>query len=267
MNSVFKPYGLFFDDVSDESIKKQVCRTRDNTGRYYDIKIKNPWVLPEAKLNPNRFMVLVGERPDKALVQSKGGNTELPAIGESILGEVYGEIVCLGSSTPPKLVGTTSLFSNPSSRSGVPIAWSLTPSKPQHEKKDQEPNSTEGALTPGLVASTDSIQMGQGSNTMGIGAYGQTVDADKTTSKTQEADKAGGMLSTAPNLLQHYFIGLANAVALPMPHMVNLIKMVAIGKFVKQMVGKKGRRRDDGRWESGSGIFGLADEVAEIAKK
>lgn len=266
--SIFRPYGLFFDDVSQYSLSQQVCRARDAGGRYYDIKIKNPWVIPQARLNPERFLIIIGESPNDALVKPDPGKTDLPEIGKATVAEIFGEVVCLGGSNPPQLVGTTNLLSNPEARKNLPILWELNPSKPQHEEDDPDAGKYSGAQTPGITSSqSGGMSIGQGTNMMSIGPNGCSIDADKTTTKTQEGDKAGGLLSTAPNLLQHYFIGLANAVALPMPHMVNVIKIAAIGKFVKTMVGKKGERKEDGTWKSGTGIFGLADEVAEIAKK
>lgn len=276
--SIFRSNVFIIDSIGNSGKELGYVRVRDNKGILYDFKVNNRWLLPIVDLQPNQYDVVVGtSNYAPCRVKRDLNSNEYGLVGVNANSDIVCEIIARGVSTPPMIVGMTTMTNNREAGNNVPMVSDATPtmsaSDPNYDPHDESARKVRAMATPGISSSPGGgISIGQGQNGMNLSQKsGLIMNAENQTSATQEDNHAGGMLTTSYNFLHHYFIGIANTVALPMPHMVNLVKMIAIGKFVKDTIGTKGKRVDAGngttKWQSGTGIFGLADEVADIARK
>jgi hypothetical protein len=271
--SVYRVNVFIVDSVGNSGKELGYIRARDSNGILYDFKVNNRWLLPIVDLQPSQYDAVVATSnyaPCRARMDLKTG--EYGPVGVNASADIVCELISRGVCTPPTVTGATTMTNNRAAGSNVPMVSNVTPtmsaSDPNYDPNDETARKARAMATPGITSSPGGgISIGQGQFGMNISQKaGMIMNADTQTSSTQEDNHGGGMLTTSYNFLHHYFIGIANTVALPMPHMVNLIKMIAIGKFVKDTIGTKGKTVD-GKWENGTGIFGLADEVVNIAKK
>lgn len=279
MSSIFRAYVFSIEEISKTSLELGKIRVRDSYGALYDFSVNNRNVLPLAAQQPGMYEVIAYCRHyADAKIRKDPVTKEYPPVGMQAVQTIYCELIARGVATPPIMVGMTTMTSNKDAGKNVPLVYNTAPtmaqSDPDYDPLDQDKANQRAAQTGGMSLSQ------KGGMTIGAGGphnmnisqkSGTTNNTESQTNSTQETNVGGGMMSSAPNFLQHYLIGLGNAVALPMPHMVNLIKMIAIGKFVKQVIGHKGKRiaNNDGttKWESGTGIYGLGDDIVEATKK
>jgi hypothetical protein len=272
--SVFRAYVFSVEEINIELGK---VRVSDKYGAYYEFTATNRNVLPLVAEQPALYEAVAYCRHFAPAKINKNPETrEYPAVGSQIVQTIYCELIARGVATPPKIVSVNNMVNNPASGKNIPIIYNITPTMFQSDQAydplDLNKYNERAAQTPGVSMSP------QGGVTTGIGnsninvsqKSGTTNSTESQTNATQETNVGGGMMTTSLNFLQHYMIGIANAVALPMPHMVNMVKMVAIGKFVKNVIGTRGKRVDVGngttKWENGTGMYGLGDELVDIAK-
>jgi len=287
--SLFKEYYIEIDSLDMSGLSKGYIRVKDRaTNKLYDFICTNRDSLPaiDKMINkPDRdsnsdvglyYAYVTCANIDKALVRPDTITNEYPPIGKANSAIIACTLVPIGIAMPPVNIGMTAATSDSKIGAAAAIVYDKTPiikeGKFDPDDKDAV-NSAKNKSTGVLVGASSASLKGPGANSICLSEKaGLVVDADNTTTKTQESDHGGGMFTTSLNFLQHYLIGLGNAVALPMPHMVNLVKMVAVGKFIKDFVGKKGRRVDAGlgdgstKWVAGTGVHGMADEIGEIGR-
>lgn len=278
--SIFRAYIFQIDSIGPTGIDHGYVRCKDNKGILYDFKVRNLDDLEAAEKNPGQWDVVVS-CVNYAPCRAKRDLTtnEYGPVGVNANSDISCELISRGVKTPAAVNTTTMMTNNRSAANNTNMLSDRAPtmslSDPNYDPNDTNARKVRAAAVPGITASPSeggNIMMGVGGTGLNMsGKSGAVMSADNRTNSNEEENHAGGMLTTSYNFLHHYFIGIANTVALPMPHMVNLIKMIAIGKFVKDTIGTKGKRVDVGngttKWQSGTGIFGLADEVADIARK
>ena len=278
MGSVFRAPAFKIEEIGPTGLRKGVVRCSDSIGLFYDFRVKNTNDLPSADKYPNLYQVIVNDPYySKARIQKNPETKDFPLVGDQDTAAIPCELRAIfGIKEPPQHAGMASLFNDPTAGRGVPFIYNTCPtmseSDPAYDSKNVDQARQRAVATDAILTSTNGLSIGRGKDTLTISSKsGTTNNTETQTNATQETNVGGGLMSTSPNFLQHYLIGMCNAVALPMPHMVNLMKMLAIGKFVKTMIGNKGKRvtAPDGtsKWESGTGIYGLGDEVTEVANK
>ncbi|HLD91540.1 MAG TPA: hypothetical protein VI911_11130 [Patescibacteria group bacterium] len=266
-----------FKDIIGVKVDSGYIRVSDK-GVLYDLKCSNKMKLPQVEKEPGKYFVLVGEsisELSRARVRQDSNTKDFPPVGEQSVGEVYCEVMDTGISTPPVTRSAGEIFSNPTAIDSVPIAYitasQISKNDPNYDSGNKEESMARAVQVPAITGGPSTgIGMRVGTHSVGVSQKaGMVSNTDSMTHSTQETNHGAGMFTTSYNFLQHYFIHLAGAVSLPMNHMVNLAKMLAIGKFVKGVVGSKGKRVDDGsgttKWQNGTGIYGLADEIGETS--
>lgn len=276
MSSIFRTYVFTIDTIEDASLEHGIIRVKDVYDNLFDLTVKNKLVLPITRKQPELYTVIVSGRDCfNALIKMDPTTKEYPPLSSK---GVFCEIITNGVSPQPSIVSVNTLVSNSKAGKCVNIIKDETItnilSDIDYDPLDIEARNKRAAQVYGVsVSSEGGINIGSaGESSVNISQSSGFINNNHSvTNASQETSVAGGMMTTSLNFLQHYMIGIGNAVALPMPHMVNLIKMVSIGKFVKQVIGVKGKRVDNGdgttHWENGSGMYGLGDTIVEIAKK
>lgn len=225
---------------------------------------------PDIHVNLNSYDVIVHTSNYAGARVRTNKDGTLPLVGTDISETIFAELSTRGIMTNCELVGMSSVLNNPDMRGNVVIAQDRLPGEPLHmvDLNDEDAHNARAIAINGITGGPGGLTMGAGpytTNTSNKGHVNHSIES--TTSSTQEQGHGGGMFTTSYNFLQHYFVGIANAVALPMPHMVDIVKMVALGVFVKKVIGTKGSRNTvNGKWEGASGVYGLADTLTDIAK-
>ena len=284
--SAFRAPRLTLSEIGEITDKKNgvslgIIRAQDSDNVLYEFTVDGMTrnLLPQIMKNPLLYYVIPREVDySKARVKKDRKTNEYPLIGHCDNQVISCEIITRGVAPAPSIGGTTSAFNGNNNSQMIPLVYNTSPqialSDPDYDPKDEDKYNKMAGQVAHISSSIEhGIMLGQGSQTMGINQKsGTTNNSDSQTNASQETNVGGGTMSTSPNFLQHFMIGLGNAVALPMPHMVNLIKMIAIGKFIKQVIGTKGKRIDAGtgdgstKWQNGTGIYGLGDELTEAAR-
>ena len=273
--NIFSPQAppvFTLDSIGPSGIALGVIRAKDNYDRYYDFSVdeatqqKLPRIDLEIGQNTNsRNIYNVKVKTNdyfNAIVRMDVETKSFPDVGNANVQKITCEIIANGYSIPP-VNGQMTHFMNGGNQT-IPIIWDtkrvFSMSDPTVDLND--PVFLMNAATNTAHIGTD----GQGGMSFGAGANGHTIDAKTGMSTSvpamthghQETNYGAGMFTTSLNFLQHYFIGLGVAVALPMNHMINIPKMLGIGKFVKNMIGSK---------KDNTGIYGLANALDNVVKK
>jgi hypothetical protein len=276
--SVFRAYVFKVEEVGATGLELGMVRGRDAYGVLYDFEVNNRNVLPMVSKQPVMYdIVAYCSHYSKARVKLNPTTNEYPLVGRGNVGSVHCEIISRGVATPPMMVGMTTMTSNPKAGKNIPISYdqlvTLAQSDSEYDPLDTDSRTARAAKVAGFATSEEGgATWGQGKDNMNINSKsGTTNNTERQTDASQEKGIGAGTLHTSPNFLQNFLIPLGKAVSLPMNHMPNLIKMIALGSFVKQVIGKPGKRVDAGlgngstKWVSGEGIYGLGDEVIEAA--
>ena len=282
MTNIFRPEFRLYA-ITQAGLERGYIRVEDTSnGWLYDFLVDDRRILPQlyqwfngsdkSKLEGNYDIEVLGSTHNIIRVD-RDDDGNLPEIGLTTAKDIVCHINIQGISSLPQIISNTALFNNADSRNAIPMVFDTRPQASLSPSYDPEDKDARNARTVEVAASFGGSMCGFSNGTYGSfvsNSGSKTNDAENVTDSTQELAPAGGILCTAPNLLHHYFIGLANTVSLPMPHMPNLAKMIGIGVFIKNVVGKKGShvKGDDGtmKWKNGTGIYGLADEVADIGR-
>lgn len=276
--NIFKagpPPVFTLDSIGPSGVAKGVIRVRDDWSRVFDFTVDstNAMLLPyiDSQLTQNSdpttyinsiYDIVIKENDYfGAIVRPDPLTNIYPEVGYSNNQVIHCTILARGISAPP-VNGQMTHFTNGGAQT-IPLVWDtrkvFNQSNSSIDYTDSQVQMNASALTAHI--SSD----GNGSMSIGAGATGLSLDPKNglthsvtaITHATQEESHGGGMFTTSLNFLQHYFIGLGNAVALPMPHVPNILKMIAIGKFVKNIIGSK---------SANTGIYGLVNQIDNIAK-
>ena len=261
-SSVFREYILKIYDIGPIGCELGVARVQDITdNNIYDIRIKNSDMLKWVDLSPNEYKVIVysgdisGARVKKYAMPDAAD--PYPMVGMAPVQLIYGEVLSKGVCTSPVMASPTHMTNDTALGNNVYHIYDRTiqavQSDPEYTPGDVDQANARAVNQAGISTGSAGIMIQHGPSAISVGQKSGAVNsAEHNTTATQEHDHGSGMLTTSYNFLHHYMIGLANAVALPMPHMVNLVKMIAIGSFVKTVIGAK---------NPPTGIYGLADQI------
>lgn len=270
--SIFKVYYFQIHDVDTEGVRRGYLRVKDTNNRYYDFKCNDRSQLHKLLELKEKFsfttfpcyVMVANANYHTALIDVDINTQNLPAIGTTNNGEVVCEIIDDGITVGPSIAGMTTMLDTPEAYKNKTLIFDaqiIPYNDTTYSSDDDSKNLQLRASAVGITASeAGGISIGQGPTGLSIGGKNSTLtmNSNSVTSSTQESNHGGGMFTTSLNFLQHYFIGLANAVSLPMTHMPNIVKMGAIGVFIKNFIGSKKKK---------TGIYGLVSEVKTIAKR
>lgn len=267
--------------ITQAGLRRGYIRVEDtSTGWIHDLLVDDKRILPQLNqwfngsdkehLGGNYDIKVIGRTDNLIRIETdKDGN--LPEVGSTTGKDVVCHINIQGISELPQIISSTALFNNADSRNAIPLVFDTRPQASLSPDYDSEDKNASNARAVEVAGSFGGSMCGFANGTYGnfvSNGGSQTNDAENVTTSTQEVAPAGGLLTSHP--LDRFFIPLAGAVSLPMPHIPNLAKMIGIGVFIKNVVGKKGShvKEPDGtrKWKNGTGIYGLADEVADIGR-
>lgn len=272
-----RTWWLRVDSIGKTGCMNGCARAIDNNNRLYDIQISNVLMLALADAQPNSYSIKVIAVELAGAMIHPNSKGVYPKVGECDVEHIEGVLIAHGVSLSPKLVGMTTISSNRHAGSNVPLLYNTTPTLTR--SSDLYDTSDEAALNNmgggvGGISMSEKGGMSMGSDAKNMVNFsatsGMSMNADNQTVSTQNTHYGGGILSDAPASIWKYFIGLGRAVSAPPKDLPNLVKMVAIGVFVKTAIGKKGSRittgPDAGKWKDGTGIYGLTDQIADFIR-
>lgn len=244
MINVFSTEKIFTIQNFGEGKYYNYVRCIDNDNIVYDFKVEDESKLIFAKKQISYFSVKVSGDIDAARVKytSKG---ELLPIGEGNNTTLFCNLVNqIGISTSAKVVGRTNTMNNIGSEGQVEIWGDETPQTTfsEFDPNDEDMmNALAASKTAITVSPEGNLSIGRGTNALSFSDKGNmSVDSQTITNTCQNSDQAGGLIHRWS--LRNYFLTMVNAVAfMPMPDIVNIVKMVAIGKFTKTLIGKKAK--------------------------
>lgn len=208
------------------------------TGYFHDLRADSRQTLSTAKRFPEAFSVLINI---KDLSSTKVDKDSKIGLGDISILDCT--LINISVIEPPNLNRNMQATANSRQVSDYgSVHYDMSPGldRKDYDPDDKEARRTEASSRSAISYGPGGINMaGPGGNNLIIDSNGSIGNySNNITDGPQEKDKAGGMFTTSLNFLQHYFIGIANAVTLPMPHMLNLPKLIATGAFVASISNK-----------------------------
>jgi hypothetical protein len=246
--NIFKEKKTMRFSIIDVNMETHTVRVSDSAGNYYDVTISQESSIysPAAKKNPTEWFAVVEYSSEKDLEHMRV-NKDDTAVGlsESKVG-TYAKLEHVGVYTSDPMDNTA--FS-PFMGASAENEFALTPpvSNTNYQEYINIKNGEESGIRPqeetSWKANADGVYGGAGFVTIRGGGGGMMstngqvfVFGDRFRKETQE-EKPSHLFCTNMNFLDHYFIGLANAVSfIPMPHVVDLIEMGRLAALVKNVI-------------------------------
>ena len=245
---------FYLESIGASGIATGMVRVRDRYDRYYEFKLDDHsmQLLPSidnalgtnddpTQVSQNNYDIVINTNDYAgALIKVDPNTGNYPELGKSNVQVIQCSILSRGRAAAPVFGQMTHIMNGGGSI--IPIVWDTRKVFIQSDNTVDytDPQVQMNAATMTAHLGTD----GNGAVSMGAGTNGHTIDpkmgmstsVNAMTHAHQETNYGGAMLTTSLNFLQHWLIGICNAVALPMPHMINLPKMISVGGFVKSMI-------------------------------
>jgi hypothetical protein len=234
--NAFRTYVFTIDSVGLSGLDQGFIRAKNQVdGFTYEFKANNR-DLDLADKYPDRYSVIVSS----SNISGARIADLTKAVGTSNIQPIVCTLISQGTVTHPQMANIHVAADNPSRSPMHTIVYDEVPGAPSkdYNPEDKEARRQAGVSCPGILASTDLLVIkGIGKGAISLTSQAQfVVGSESTIYATQEDDRGGALFTTSYNFLQHYFIGLGNAVALPMPHMINFTKMASVCKFMKSII-------------------------------
>lgn len=220
-------------EIGQSGIETGFVRVQGNEGDFYDFKIGFRPHLILAENNRSRYTVTVA-----AYDISRAKVDPNSQVGMDSTAVICGYLTERSVIRPPKDV-SMQLGKNPLNANYSTAFFDETPGSEikEYDPDDRTAATEEYVGRAGLMFGQGGATLkGPGPDAMVLSPDGEmSMNVQKMTSATQEEDKGGGLFTTSTNFLHHFFIGIANTVSLPMPHMPGILKMASIGVFVNNI--------------------------------